>query len=248
LLRSDDAGRAAIVVAAAATDAPPRETWPAPPAGLRYAADAVTPPAHLAPAVAALLDRILLVADAGEAARAIEGRPGLRAVTRDGDVFGAVLVRGGSSSAPSLLEVQAAVDEAAESLAEAAAAGKRAAADLAEAKQERAGAAGAVEEITARRRAADKRRNEIAQQVGKLGGQARSAAAEVERYTAAAAKAAAGRTSDLDTLADLERRLAEAEAEPVDDGEPDTERRDALAESAAAARSAEMEGRLAVRT
>jgi chromosome segregation protein len=248
LLKADDAGRAAVVVAGAAPGTPPRDQWPDLPDGLRYAADAVAPPAHLAAAVAALLDRTALVPDTERARRLADAVPGVRAVTPDGDVIGPVLVHGGSSSAPSLLEVQAAVDEAAERLEAAAAAGKRAAADLAAAKQERAGAAAAVEQLTVRRRAADRHRNEIAQRLGKLGGQARSAAAEVDRYAAAAAKAAAGRQSDLERLAGLEERLAAAEAEPVDDGDPDTERRDALAEAAAAARSTEMEGRLAVRT
>nr|WP_221308712.1 chromosome segregation protein SMC [Nocardiopsis mwathae] len=251
LLKNDDAGRAGIVVAASAGSGgtvPPRDRWPRLPDGLRYAADAVTPPPSLAEAVAALLDRVVLVAGAAQARAVIGAHPGVRAVTSDGDVFTAALVHGGSSSAPSLLEVQAAVDEAVERLEEAVSAAKRAAADLDEARRERAEAAAAVEEIAVRRRASAKRRNEVAQQVGKLGGQARSAAAEVERYTAAAAKAAAGRQSDLDRLAELEERLAEAEAEPVDDGEPDTGQRDALAERAAASRAAEMEGRLAVRT
>ncbi|CAM3953093.1 chromosome segregation protein SMC [Nocardiopsis rhodophaea] len=252
LLKSDDAGRAGIVVASAQASgegaAPPREQWPRLAGGPRYAVDAVSPPPSLADAVTELLDRVVLVTDAVQAREVMAAHPGVRAVSAEGDVFTPALVHGGSSTAPSLLEVQAAVDEATEQLEEAVTAAKRAAADLDEAKRERAQAASAVEEIAVRRRAAAKRRNEVAQQVGKLGGQARSAAAEVERYTAAAAKAAAGRQSDLDSLAELEQRLAEAEAEPVDDGEPDTERRDALAESAAAARAAEMEARLAVRT
>ncbi|ASU82875.1 chromosome segregation protein SMC [Nocardiopsis gilva YIM 90087] len=252
LLKSDDAGRAGIVIASSQASgggtAPPRAQWPRLGDGLRYAVDVLSPPPSLEAAVTELLDRVVLVADAAQAREVVAAHPGVRAVSPEGDVFTPALVHGGSSTAPSLLEVQAAVDEATEQLEEAVTAAKRAAADLDEAKRERAQAASAVEEIAVRRRSAAKRRNEVAQQVGKLGGQARSAAAEVERYTAAAAKAAAGRQSDLDRLAELEERLAEAEAEPVDDGEPDTDRRDALAESAAAARASEMEGRLAVRT
>ncbi|MBV2362580.1 chromosome segregation protein SMC [Streptomonospora nanhaiensis] len=248
LLKGDDAGRAGIVVGAGAAATVPRAEWPRPPAGLRYALDAVTAPAPLHGALTALLERVVLVADAPAARDLLDSHPDLRAVTAEGDVFGPGLVQGGSSSAPSLLEVQAAVDEAAQLLARATETARRAAADLAEAKEERADLATELDEVTARRRAADKRRNDAAQHLGKLGGQARAAAAEVERYTAAAAKAAAGRQSDLDALADLETRLAEAEAEPLDDGEPDTERRDALADAASAARAAETEARLSVRT
>ncbi|MDA8370811.1 MAG: chromosome segregation protein SMC [Nocardiopsaceae bacterium] len=247
LLKSDDAGRAGIVVADSRLGVPHRGRRPDLPDGLRYAVDAVTPPERLVPAVTVLLDRVVLVADTAQAREVLDRHPRLRAVTTDGDVFGPALVQGGSSSAPSLLEVRAAVDEAAERLAEAADACKRAAADLAEAKQARAAAASAAEEIATRRREADKQRNEAARQIGKLGGQARAAAAEVERYTAAAAKAAAGRQSDLEALAELAEQLAAAEAKPIEE-EPGTEQRDALAERAAAARSTETEGRLAVRT
>ncbi|PSK95615.1 condensin subunit Smc [Murinocardiopsis flavida] len=247
LLKSDDAGRAGIVLAGTdpATD---RSHWPDPPEGLRYAVDTVAPPAALAPALSLLLDRVVVADDPAQARAVVAADPGLRAVTRDGDLFAAAFVHGGSATAPSLLEVQAAVDEAAESLEAAVAACKRTEADLDDAKRERGAAAAEAEELTARRRTADKRRNEVAGQVGKLGGQARSAASEVERYTAAAARAGQGRETDLAQLEELQERLAEAEAEPAEDGEPGTDRRDALAESASEARAQEMEARLAVRT
>ncbi|WP_017592601.1 chromosome segregation protein SMC [Nocardiopsis potens] len=248
LLREDDAGRAGIVVADAPGGAGPRSRWPEPPEGLRYARDAVTAPEALDAALTALLDRVVLVADAAQARSVRAADPRLSCVTADGDVFGPVLVRGGSASAPSLLEVQAAVEEAGERIAAAADECERAAAGIAGAEERRAAAKAALSELDARRRQADKRRNEIAGRLGKLGGQARAAEAEVERYAAAAAKAAAGRTADLDRLADQERRLAAAEAEPAEDAEPDTGIRDELALEATEARRLEMEARLAVRT
>ena len=45
----------------------------------------------------------------------VDSFPDVTAVTRDGDVLGAHFASGGSSSQPSLIEVQAAVDEAARS-------------------------------------------------------------------------------------------------------------------------------------
>ncbi|WP_116243957.1 chromosome segregation protein SMC [Nocardiopsis sp. FIRDI 009] len=249
LLRERDAGRAGIVVAGA-VPAPPREEWPALPDGTRYAVDAVTVPADLRGSVTALLDRTALAADADHARHLVDAVPGVRAVTPDGDLFGAALVHGGSAAAPSLLEVQAAVDEAAERLEAATETAKRAAADLEAKKRERAELAEAVEELTARRRQSDRKRNESAQRLGKLAGQARSAEAEAERYAAAAAKAATSRGEDEAKLARLEEELAEAEemAASIEEDAPDPETRDALSTQAARARAAEMERRLAVRT
>lgn len=249
LLRSEDAGRAGIVIAQAVPSVP-RGEWPALPSGVRYALDAVVAPEHLAGAVTALLDRTALAADARAARDLVRKVPGVRAVTPEGDVFSAALVHGGSAAAPSLLEVQAAVDEAAGRLETATEAAGRIAAELEERRRERADLAAEVEELTARRRQGDRRRNESAQRLGKLGGQARSAEAESERYAAAAAKAAAARGEEAAKLERLEEELAEAEevAASIEEDAPDPETRDELASQASRARATEMERRLSVRT
>ena len=249
LLRSEDAGRAGIVIAQA-TASVSRGEWPGLPAGVRYARDAVVAPEHLDGAVTALLDRVALVPDAATARGLVDKVPGVRAVTSEGDVFSAALVHGGSAAAPSLLEVQAAVDEAAERLEEATETAERIAAELEERGGERAALAAEVEELIARRRQSDRKRNESAQRLGKLGGQARSAEAESERYAAAAAKAAAARDEETEKLTRMERELAEAEemAASIEEEGPDADTRDELAAQASRARAAEMERRLAVRT
>ena len=58
-----------------------------------------------------------MVEDVDAAAQLIAARPDLTAVTKAGDVFTAYTVHGGSAKAPSLLEIQAAVDDAATQLA-----------------------------------------------------------------------------------------------------------------------------------
>ncbi|CAL9438290.1 Chromosome partition protein Smc [Nocardiopsis dassonvillei] len=249
LLRAEDAGRAGIVIAGA-VPAVPRADWPQPPPGVRYAVDAVTAPEHLSGPVTALLDRVLLAPDLSAARDLVAKMPGVRAVTPDGDVLAGALAHGGSAAAPSLLEVQAAVDEAAAKLEAATAAAATAAEELDAAKAERAELSARVQELTARRRQGDRKRNETAQRLGKLGGQARSAEAESERYAAAAARAAAARGEDAEKLARLEERLAEAEemAASLEEEAPDPEVRDELAAQASRARAAEMERRLAVRT
>ncbi|PRX95632.1 chromosome segregation protein SMC [Allonocardiopsis opalescens] len=246
-LKKEDGGRAGLVVAGEqAGSALPRERWPALPEGVGYAVDAVLAPPRLRGVLAALLDRVAIADDLEQAAALLE--TGVRAVTREGDLFAPGFVAGGSTAVPSLLEVRAAVDEAAESLESATATGERLRAELAEADERRAAAAAVVEDIARRRRAADKRRNEVAQRIGRLGGQHRAALAETQRAEAALAKAESGRAAGLSQLAELEQRLDQAEAEPVDDSDADTDARDELADRCAAARSAEMEARLTVRT
>ncbi|MQA93767.1 MAG: chromosome segregation protein SMC [Streptosporangiales bacterium] len=250
LLKKEDAGQAALLVGGPPGPhaGPPRDDWPRLPGHARYALDAVTAPPGIAAAVAVLLDRVAVVEDLDAAADLVAAVPGVRAVTRDGDVLGRGFAHGGTAAVPSLLEVQAAVDEATARLAEATADSERLRAELAEAKEQRAQAVAEAERYAGRRREAERRRSEIAQLVGRLGGQARGAAGEAERLEASIAKAEAGREEDLRRLAELEERLAVAEAEPDEEISLDTAMRDELAERCAAARAAEMDARLAVRT
>src|SRR6478609_3476763 len=108
-LRSDDAGRAGLLVAETAGSVE-RSGWPSLPRGARWAVDVVSCSDRLRPAVHRLLERVALVDSADAVAGLV--RDGVTAVTRDGDVFGPGWVRGGSAAAPSLIEIQAAVDEA----------------------------------------------------------------------------------------------------------------------------------------
>ena len=108
LLKDEDAGRAALVVADAEAARPSRP--PVRDAG-RPLLDSVHCDAVLQPVVDHLLERWCLVADLREAADLAAHHPGLSFVTPDGDVLAQGVVHGGSASTPSLLEVQAAYDE-----------------------------------------------------------------------------------------------------------------------------------------
>ncbi|MDT7547673.1 MAG: chromosome segregation protein, partial [Actinomycetota bacterium] len=109
-LKAEDAGRAGLLVGGGAYD--DAGEWPALPAHARWAIDLVTAPESLRPALARALRRVAVV-DGLEAARAlVESLPDVRAVTAEGDLLGSDWAIGGSASAPSLIEVQAAVDEA----------------------------------------------------------------------------------------------------------------------------------------
>ncbi|MFB7254809.1 AAA family ATPase [Streptomyces nojiriensis] len=189
----------------------------------------------------------VVVGTLDEAEALVAERPDAVAVTLDGDVLGAHLAHGGSAGAPSLIEVQAAVDEAAGELAGLGVRCEELAEARAAAQTRRQDAAALVEELAERRRAAEAARAGVAQQLGRLAGQAKGAAGEAERSAAAAARAQDALEQALAEVEECAERLATAEEMPVDE-EPDGSRRDRLAADGANARQTEMEARLQLRT
>ncbi|MFK0120195.1 chromosome segregation protein SMC [Streptomyces sp. NPDC090994] len=243
LLRKQDAGRAALLIGGAAGDVPEEPRGDGPP----YAADLVRGPDGLMPAVRRLLRGIVVVETLEDAEELVYARPELTAVTAEGDLLGAHLAQGGSAGAPSLIEVQASVDEAAAELAELAVRCEELAAAQEAAGERRRECAALVEELGERRRAADREKSAVAQQLGRLAGQARGASGEAERAAAAAGRAQEALDKALMDVEELAERLAVAEELPAEE-EPDTSRRDRLAADGANARQTEMEARLQART
>ncbi|MEU1476495.1 chromosome segregation protein SMC [Streptomyces sp. NPDC005760] len=254
LLRKQDAGRASLLLAGGPEDAPQRgagngATSHDEPADVtpRRAADLVRGPSDLMPAVRRLLHGIVVVGTLEDAEDLVYANPHLTAVTAEGDLLGAHFAHGGSAGAPSLLEVQASVDEAAAELEELAIRCEELTEAQHTAVEQRKAAAAQVEELGERRRAADREKSSVAQQLGRLAGQAKGAAGEAERSTAAAARAQDALEKALEEVEELAERLAVAEEMPVEE-EPDTSVRDRLAADGANARQTEMEARLQVRT
>ncbi|MFJ9208000.1 chromosome segregation protein SMC [Streptomyces sp. NPDC102264] len=209
--------------------------------------DLVSGPAELLGAVRRLVRDTVVVGTLEDAEDLVAARPSLTAVTAEGDVLGAHFAHGGSAGAPSLLEVQASVDEAAADLAELAVRCEELAGAQRRATERRAECAALVEELGERRRAADREKSAVSGRLGRLSGQARAAAGEAERTTAAAAKAQEALERATDEAEELAERLLVAEEAPVQE-EPDTSVRDRLAADGANARQTEMEARLQVRT
>ncbi|MPZ93303.1 MAG: chromosome segregation protein SMC [Propionibacteriales bacterium] len=246
-LKGADLGRAGMLLGGGPGQDPVDDAgWPGLPAGVSYAIDVVEAPAELAGGLRRLLFKVAVVDDLSAARRLVAELPDVVAATRDGDLIASHFAAGGSSSTPSLLEVQAAVDEAAEQLAEASHRAERLRFDIARLEEERADAARRVDVALARLHESDATLAAVAEQLGQHGSQARSAQGEAARLNTAIDEAGQARDRDMAGLADLEDRLARAEDAPEE--EPDTDALQQLGEAARSARAKETEARLALRT
>lgn len=246
-LREEDAGRASFLVGQSAASVEP-SAWPALDNGAVWAREVVDAPERVRPAVEQLLDRVALVDTPDQAAALVARGDGLTAVTADGDVFAPGWVRGGSSAAPSLIEIQSAVDETRDRVADATRRGEQARFALATAQEKAREAAERVEEALERLHASDARMAAVAEKLGQLGATVRSARAEAERTEKAIADATAALESDRAELAGLEERLEDAQAQPDEATDPSTDERDRLELVASQSRTAETELRLTLRT
>ena len=243
LLHRDAAGRAAVIVLEGVPAAPLGDPGP-PPAGARWLIDAVSGPADLIAALRPRLEGIALV-ESLEQAEAVRAR-GATGVTAAGDMLGPTHAVGGSGEAPTLLEIQAAVDEAEAALEGVQHRLERTRFALVAALEAQADVAARAEASLARLHESDARLAAVAEQLGLLGQAARSASAEADRLGAAEAAALEALAADQATLNELEARLAAAEGEAPDESAPD--RREELAALLEEARAREVEARLAVRT
>jgi chromosome segregation protein len=245
-LGGTDGGRAGLLVTGVLPPGP-REGWPELPGGARWALDVVAAPAALQPALSRALERVALVPDLAAAVELVTTHPRVRAVTAVGDLVGADWAVGGHAAAPSNIVVRARVDEAQRGLAGAADRAAALADELADARESASRRSADVEAALAARQASDRSRSALAAELASLGAAARSAEAEAERHVGARRRAEEQLEQAVVALDGLEQRLADAEAAPVED-EPPTTERDRLRAEVATARQAETEARLAVRT
>ncbi|RSD23837.1 chromosome segregation protein SMC [Amycolatopsis eburnea] len=245
-LKETDSGRAGILLGGPESTVD-TSAWPSLPEGARWARDVVTAPAQLRPAVEQALDKLALVRDLDAARQLVAVHPEVRAVTAEGDVFGARWAIGGSGKRESVIEVQAAVDEAGERLRLAERSLERYAAELEGARAEQQARREEVSQAKDALGEAKVRRARSSERLNRMQQAARQAQAEVERVSGQRAKVEQSRVQALAQLAELEERLAAVAEQPVED-DPDTAERDAAVEELAVVRQQEMEARLAQRT
>ena len=182
----------------------------------------------------ALLDRVAVVDDlADRAGRWSSARPGLAAVTADGDVLGRDRAAGGSPAAPSLLEVQAAVDEAASPRCRGratASSGCSFAPATGAATSRPAASPRTCRPPCDRLHESDARLAAVAERLGQLGAQPARPRGEAERLGRLdRGRRRGARTPTGAALAELEERLRRRRRQDgPDDAEPDTALRDEL--------------------
>ena len=265
MLKDDDAGRVGLLVgsstpgdgdAQGSDGGTSRPAASPPPLGSRSALDLLTAPDPVQAAVGRLLASVVVVEDLAAARAVVAAHPDLVAVTREGDVLARDRAVGGSSATPTLIEVTAAVEEAQERIIEAGHRLDRARFSLQAALEEQSLATRDVQGALDRLHESDARMAAVAEQLGRLGAQARSARGEADRLRRSIAAAQDAVDADSRSLAELEGRLGAAQ-ESMDGGaevglgEPAAalhESHDELEQTTHSARQVEMEARLAVRT
>ncbi|ALO66536.1 chromosome segregation protein SMC [Arthrobacter alpinus] len=216
-------------------------------AGAVLARAQVSGPPELDRTLDALLAGVVLVPDMSAAQDVLAHDASLTAVSAAGDVFTQWWVQGGSAMAPSLLELQATVDETEAALAKAVARGEQTRFALAGLQGQRGALAQAEAEALAALNESDARLAAVAERLGLLGATLRSAAGESDRHAQAVQGATANLEREQVALEGVAARLAAAQEAPVD-VEPSMDERDALAAAATAARAVELETRLQLRS
>ena len=277
MLRDGDAGRADLVIATGAERLPGRAAArpgsPPVPTGddegdervrsVIPALELVKAPGELEAAVEELLAGVVVVPDLATGLELVLSEPATAVVTTEGDLLGAHWARGGSSGGQSVLGLRAAAQQATRQLADAELAAQRAERELSVAAEEEEQARQVLAQAQAALQETDAAAAEVSGRLGALAGAARAAQDEAGRLVAAIAAADRSAEKSRTQLADIETKVAaesehdgetpdhEGGAEPGEDdrgGQVRGRSRQALADSAAAARSREMDARLEVRT
>jgi chromosome segregation protein len=162
-------------------------------------------------------------------------------------MLGAYAAAGGSAKPPSFIEMQAAVEEARRMRVDTETRAAELREQIESVKAEQATARDAVARAAAARTEAEGQRNAAARRLAELGAAAPVGSGRGGPHRAQPAAGRAGPRPDLAGLTDLEDRLRNAQATPIDT-DPSTVERDELASAVPAARQHEIDVRLAVRT
>ncbi|TQR84573.1 chromosome segregation protein SMC [Mycobacterium hodleri] len=246
-LKAADGGRAAIVLGDwPEASAPQGKSDRDLPADTVWAVDLVEPVERLRGATAAMLADVVVVPDLTAALDLVAARPELRAVTTDGDLVGAGWLTGGSDRKPSTLEITGEIEKARAELAASERQVSELSAALSGALAEQESRRDAAEDALAALNESDAAISAIYEQLGRLGQEARAAEGEWQRLNGQRNELEAGRMKTVEEMTALEERLRNAQEVPTYDSEP-VDRHESVA-AADAARTAEFEARLAVRT
>lgn len=253
-LRDDNWGRASFLIGNAhAQHHSPVELKAADlPEGCTPAIDLVSSLDELQPALHRALSGVVVVPDLVTAKKLLAAREELIAVTEDGDVIGALHGYGGAHGDPSVLELQAAHDEAKNNLQDAINRQDRATFAVEKARTQRGEAQEHAQKLLAKLHDSDAKIAAVAENLGQLGSAVRAASSEAERITEHVESARARLQQEQKELQRRVQALQSAQEEQeeteVDEQNIDEEHLHSLQQEASEARTTETDARLNLRT
>ena len=198
----------------------------------------------IADLLAHLLGSTVVVESARDAEAILREHKNLTVVTRDGDVITANRARGGSASSNSLVEIQGLINGLESQLEDLTRTCDRLKFEISTAQSEVDAKQVDFDAALAKLNESDARIAALTEQLAVSGQNMKSAAAEVERLTQAIAEASTAKSRDENELSIAQSQLGQQ----GEIAEPDRTRAESLRESVSAARTTQMESRLAVRT
>ena len=198
----------------------------------------------IADLLAHLLGSTVVVESARDAEAILRENKNLTVVTRDGDVITANRARGGSASSNSLVEIQALINGLESQLEDLTRTCDRLKFEISTAQSDVDAKQVDFDATLAKLNESDARIAALTEQLAVSGQNMKSAAAEVERLTQAIAEASTAKSRDENELSIAQSQLGQQ----GEIAEPDRTRAESLRESVSAARTTQMESRLAVRT
>jgi chromosome segregation protein len=239
LLKSESAGQSELLV----VDGSASASSFAVPSGSQALASLIRSEG-LDAALSALLARYVAVNDLDAAQSVLSADSSLIAVTRDGDVVSRNRVKGGSAGGNTAIEITALLERTRESLAQTSANCEKLAFELARLKSEVESATAAYDSTLSKLNDSDARMSGLAEQMAVAGQNVKSAQAEVDRLEISLAEATEQRSSDESDLNAAQSQFQSQQAPQ----EPDLTRLEDLRSQVSAARSAEVDARLELRT
>jgi chromosome segregation protein len=191
-----------------------------------------------------LLSTTVVAPDPASAADILRSHPHLTVVTRDGDLLTSKRVRGGSQSSSSLIEITALMEELSGKLETLSHECNRLTFEISTASADVESKQSAFDIALSQLNESDARIAAITEALAVSGQHMKSASAEVERLNSAINEATAAKSRDENELKVASEQLQQH----GDIQEPDHQIAQTLRQKVSAARTAEVEARLAVRT
>ena len=195
-------------------------------------------------AISSLLSGFVAVEDLAEAESALRADPSVIAITREGDVLSSIRVRGGSSAQSSAIEISALIEKTEGELQEVTNNCDRIKFELVRATETLASRKNIFDLALAKLNESDAKISGLAEQMAVAGQNVKNAQSEVERILVSLTEANSQRDSDD---ADLNAAISQFESHQAP-ANPDLTHLEDLRSKVSAARSAEVEARLNLRT